>query len=265
MEQTRYSGYFEDWAEMNQRGEFGHVCLAQGEYVHYERNWNYWTNTETGEMSYDFTPPEGWRAKPTWRYEVLGDPIYYLPHTLSPLLKVLDDRIVRVSCMGTQRRSYTYDSPELPWRDIEYALMHTRKDTVLVVGAGFSLPHVPRGPLHAHWYEIRGTKASVTSPRYPEDSFRLWRQGGKTYESVTVSQVPRGATEAEAKTGHGGTDFKTIELFTDAILGVRPLEMDVYRAMETAAPAILAAESARRGGAMMDVPEFRPDARSRRA
>ena len=33
--------------------------------------------------------------------------------------------------------------------------------------------------------------------------------------------------------------------------------MDVYRAVETAAPAILAAESAEKGGIMLEVPDFR--------
>jgi hypothetical protein len=33
--------------------------------------------------------------------------------------------------------------------------------------------------------------------------------------------------------------------------------MDVYRAVETAAPAILAAKSAREGGILIEVPDFR--------
>jgi len=262
LEQARYWGFIEEWARMNARGEFGHVCLAQGEYVHYERNWNSWINADTGEMSGELTPPAGWNARPSWRYEVLSDPIYYLPHTLSPLLKVLDDRVVRVSCMGTRRRSYTYEDVELPWRDIEYALMHTEKDTVLLAGAGFSLPSVRRGATGAHWYEVRGTKASVTSPRCIDDSFRLWRQGEDTYAPVELSTVPLEATAEQAKSGHGGADFKPVDSFTRAILDGTPPEVDAYRAVETAAPAILAAESARQGGALLEVPQFRPDKRS---
>jgi hypothetical protein len=42
------------------------------------------------------------------------------------------------------------------------------------------------------------------------------------------------------------------------VRGVRPLEFDVYRAMDTAAPAILAAESIDRGSVPLRVPDFRP-------
>lgn len=38
----------------------------------------------------------------------------------------------------------------------------------------------------------------------------------------------------------------------------RPSEFDIYRAMDTAAPAILAAESIARGTELMKVPDFRP-------
>ena len=260
MEQTRHWGFIDRWAEMNRRGEFGHVCFAQGEYVHYEKDWNYWVNTETGDMSSDFTPPEGWKAHPSWRYEALAHPIYYLPHTLSPLLKVLDDRVESVCCMGTRPDSYTYPDGTLPWRDIEYALMHTAKDTVMCVGAGFSLPCVQRGRAGAHWYELRGTRAGVESPRCRDDAFRVWRQGAESYEDAGLSTVPLDADEEKAKSGHGGADFKPVESFTRAVLdNVRP-EFDVYRAVETAAPAMLAAESALRGGAMLTVPDFRSGA-----
>ena len=45
--------------------------------------------------------------------------------------------------------------------------------------------------------------------------------------------------------------------FADAILNDLTPPMDVYRAVETAAPAILAAESARQGGILLQVPDFR--------
>jgi predicted dehydrogenase len=261
MEQVRYQGFVEVWKEMHDRGEFGHICLAQGEYVHYERNWDYWTDLDTGERVYDLEKPVDRQVEVRWRNRILGDPIFYLPHTLSPLLKILDDRVVRVSCMGVRPESYTYPELSLPWRDIEYALMHTEKDTVLLVGAGFSLPHVNRGPLACHWYELRGTKANVTSPRHVSDSFRVWRQGQDDYEEVQLSGRPLDADEQQAMSGHGGADFKPVDTFIRAILDDTVPPMDVYRAVETAAPAVLAAESARQKGVLLEVPGFRPQDR----
>lgn len=257
MEQARYWGYTDECRKMNEAGVFGHICMAQGEYFHYNRNWGYWDDLDSGEKLNDLERPANRNVVPNWRYKLLGEPIYYLPHTLSPILKILDDRVVNVACMGTRRQSYTYPESKLEWSDMEYALMHTAKDTVILAGAGFSMPCVRRGPLECHWQEIRGTKASASTPRFPGDCFRLWKEGMATYESVPWSSVPLGANEEQAKTGHGGTDFKPVDTFIQAIINDATPPMDVYLSVETAAPAILAAESARKGGILLDVPDFR--------
>jgi len=256
MEQTRYWGFVDAWREMRERGELGHVCLAQGEYIHYKRAWGCWTDLETGEIV-SKTPAPDREVEPHWRYRVLGDPIYYLPHTLSPLLKILDDRVLSVSCMGTRKQSYTEPDRDLPWTDIQYALMHTEKDTVILAGAGFSLPCVMRGKTGCHWYELRGTKGSVESPRCEDDTFRVWRQGMPTYETADLSTIPADATAEESKTGHGGADFKPVDTFIGSILSDMEPPMNVYLSVETAAPAILAAESAGKGGTLLEVPDFR--------
>lgn len=257
MEQTRHWGFIETWRQMHQRGEFGHLCFAQGEYIHYERRWNYWMDSETGEFYFDPVPPPGRPVVPTWRGSMLADPIYYLPHTLSPLLSILQDRVVRVSCMGTRKNSYTYPEGTLAWSDIQYALMHTAKDTVLAVGASFSLPYVRRGPTGCHWYELRGTKASVESPRCASDSFRLWRVGAESYEAMDLSTTPLTATAEEASTGHGGADFRPVDGFVRCIVENTTPPLDVLHAAEITAPAVLAAESARLGGTVLSVPDFR--------
>lgn len=260
MEQTRYWGFVDECRKMNEEGQFGHICMAQGEYIHYigsEQSLGYWTDLETGEVLNVVERPPNRNVERHWRYKVLADPIYYLPHTLSPILKVLDDKVVKVSCMGTRKESYTSLKSKIPWRDVEYALMHTAKDTVILAGAGFSLPHVKRGPLSCHWYEFRGPKASVSTPRYPEDSFRLWKDGGTTYESVPWSSIPLDADKQKAVSGHGGADFKPVDTFIEAIVNDTTPPMDVYLSVETAAPAIIAAESARQGGVLLDVPDFR--------
>jgi len=259
MEQTRYWGFVDAWRQMRERGELGHVCLAQGEYVHYERRWGCWTDLETGAIYGGPTPPPGRPVEPTWRYEVLGDPIYYLPHTLSPLLKILDDRVVSVSCIGTRKQSYTHRGAQLPWRDIEYALMHTAKDTVLLVGAGFSLPYPRRGQTGCHWYELRGTKGTVESPRGQWDSFHVWKPAMETQQAMELSTAPLDATPEQAASGHGGADFKPVETFVASILHDTAPPLDVHLTAELTAPAIVAAQSARAGGKLMEVPDFRSE------
>ena len=46
--------------------------------------------------------------------------------------------------------------------------------------------------------------------------------------------------------------------FRDAILNGKQPEFDVYQAMDTAAPAILAADSIEQGSKPIDVPDFHP-------
>jgi predicted dehydrogenase len=257
MEQTRYWGFITHWRNMHKAGKLGHICMAQGEYVHFEPDWKFWVDPINGEQFGTVTPPAGRKVVPTWRHKCFANPIYYLPHTLSPLLSIIGGRVLKVSCMGTRPESYTYPGEGLPLRDIEYALMHTENDTILNVGAGFTLPHVKRGPLSAHWYELRGTQGSVTSPRYPGDKFRHWHPGDETYIPDELSAVPLEASESQAQSGHGGADFKPVDTFIRAILDDTTPALDVYLTAELTAPAVLAAESSRKGGVLLDVPDFR--------
>jgi predicted dehydrogenase len=257
MEQVRYWGFVDTWKEMRQQGELGHICFAQGEYIHFESAWNHWVDVETGEFFSGICPPADRCTAPTWRYRLWADPIYYLPHTLSPLLKILGDRVTRVSCMGTQVGSHTYPAEKPPFREIEYALMHAANDTVLAVGAGFTLPYVRRGMTGCHWYELRGTKGSVESPRCRDDAFRVWQPGLESYESVELSTAPLEADARQATSGHGGADYRPVDTFVRAIINDEKPPVDARLTAEITAPAILAAESARKGGALLEVPDFR--------
>src|SRR5690606_37399608 len=58
----------------------------------------------------------------------------------------------------------------------------------------------------------------------------------RRYERVDAPPEARGS-------GHGDADYYNHVAFRDAVRGERPLEFDVYRALDTAAPAIRAAES----------------------
>ena len=55
----------------------------------------------------------------------------------------------------------------------------------------------------------------------------------------------------------GGADYYPMVHFMDAILNDKTPLMDVYLAVETAAPAIAAAESANKGGIQIEIPDFR--------
>ncbi|MBQ9358910.1 MAG: Gfo/Idh/MocA family oxidoreductase, partial [Abditibacteriota bacterium] len=124
-EQARYWYFISQWREMAKRGEFGKIYYAEAEYLHYEPRWDWFRNKKTRLTMWTDDPkyyddPE-W--EPSWRgAKALAEPIWYLPHSLSPLLSITGGRIDRVSCVGTRKDSYA--SKGFKARDLECALMY---------------------------------------------------------------------------------------------------------------------------------------------
>src|SRR6185312_10745300 len=172
---------------------------------------------------------------PTWMQRM--PPIHYLPHELSPLLKVLDDRVSEVVAMGTRSPSYAF--PDVAQPDMQVALTKTEKDTVLRMEASFAHPHPPT---NYHWYQLTGTQGRVEWKRAARDRPKLWlaASGLDDLTDADWDTAPLDAPDAARESGHGGVDLLPHLAFRDAVWGVKPLEFDVYRAMDTAAPAILA-------------------------
>lgn len=255
-EQTRYWHFFRLWREMAKRGEFGKILYVEGSYLHYEPKWDLFVDKATGKrlITSDMRYCDDERYGKSWRYHVLAKPLLYLPHTLSPLLSVTGGRIARVSGIGTRKGSYTYGGYEA--RDLEQAIMYNTEDIIFSVKVGFTTPHGSNRVTGAHWYQIKGTEASVELSRSDIDVSKKWTvQGG--WEPMEYNCSDPDASEFIRKTSHGGADYWPIHYFIEAIKDDTQPPMDVYAAVETAAPAILAAESCEMGGVTLDVPDFR--------
>ncbi|HVF09727.1 MAG TPA: Gfo/Idh/MocA family oxidoreductase, partial [Abditibacteriaceae bacterium] len=196
------------------------------------------------------------RAAKTWRHNM--NIISYLPHTLSPLLMVMQDRVAEVTAMGTRPRSYYQENVEQS--DIEVALMKTAQDSVIRAMVGFSSPVAKRGENIHHCYVIRGTHGALESQRSGWDKQKMWLHDHQMADwaampwGLAVIDAPAEATAS----GHGGMDYYPISTWLDAIRGNAAPAMDVYTAVETAAPAAAAIESIQRGSSLVKVPDFRP-------
>ena len=251
-EQTRYWGYVEAWRTLVAEGRLGQITLCEGQYFHYYP-YRYFQDLHTGEF---YTPdqvaahPE---ATPVWMYYM--PPIHYLPHELSPLLKVLDDRVVEVVAMGTAAPSFVH--PQVPVSDMQVALMRTAKGTIMRLATSFSQPFPHRD---YHWHQVVGTKGSVEWKRSLHDRPKLWLADEQMFDVAEVDwRYERTDAPPEARgSGHGDADYYVQVAFRDAVLYGKPLEFDVYQAMDTAAPAILAAESIAQESRPLPVPDFRP-------
>jgi len=251
-EQTRYWGFVEAWRALVAEGRLGHITYCEGQYFHYLPN-RFFQDLQTGA----FVPPDELathpEAVPTWLH--VAPPIHYLPHELSPMLKVLDDRVVEVTAMGTASPSHVH--PEIEQSDMQVALMKTEKGTILRMAASFCQPSPP---LNSHWYQVVGTGGCVEWKRSGTDLPKMWLADGQMHDKAEVDwrHERTDASPGARGSGHGDADYYVHAAFRDAVLGNKPLEFDVYRAMESAAPAILAADSIDQGSRLLRVPDFRP-------
>jgi len=227
----------EDW--------LGPISIAEGEYLHYLP----FTMTDADGNSYMPTQlrDQGITGvEPVWRAD--QPPIQYLTHELGPLLNVLDDRVVSVTC-----RSAPWRHQEAPLRpDGQIALFQTAKGILVEITVALNT----RVPRSTHNYRLFGTLGSAEF--YSDEGFcrRLDRNRDQQegWERVEIGRGPWGEDKAST---YGGANLKTAYHFTKAILEDRTPPIDVYRMCDFALPGIIAARSAELGGQPITVPDIR--------
>ncbi|MBI3922530.1 MAG: Gfo/Idh/MocA family oxidoreductase, partial [Armatimonadetes bacterium] len=169
-EQVRYMPFMQKWKELLEDGTLGKIVYAEGQYLHGVTGDRFYMDPVTGrrltleEAKLHHNPKQS-------RFWNLTHPILYLPHELSPLLRVLNDRVVSVVCMGTRPQSYVHDF--LPRPDFETALMHTANDTLLRLSCCFTIFQIEKKMTGRHWYNLIGTKGSVETHRSNHDQMKL--------------------------------------------------------------------------------------------
>jgi predicted dehydrogenase len=254
MEQLRYSGYIRAWHEIVKSGIIGKPLLAEGEYFASKSEMYFQDNRgRFYDPNQAKTVPD---VMPTWRNRVPN--IGYLPHELSPLLYVLDDRVKRVVGMSTKKPSYKYSN--LNHADMQVALMHTEKDVLMKMAVGHGTAAIKRGEMSGHWHHIKGTEGVLEWQRSDSEKPKLWVENWQLNQPI---EMPWGVARTDAppeaiNSGHGDCDYYVFAQFADAVLRGVALEFDIYKAADTAAPAILAAVSMDQDNMPQEVPDFRP-------
>ena len=234
--------YFRKWVAADR---FGPISIAEGEYIHH--------------LPATLLRPDGTRLSPTaarasghsdatpiWRAD--QPPIQYLTHDLGPLLEVLDDRCISVSC-----RSAPFRSLDAPLRsDGQIALFETAKGTLIKIMVTLNT----RRPSE-HRYRIFGLEGGAEWFSY-EKAARRFSRGTDHRDGWEIVPIGLGAHGDDTSAGHGGADLKVARHFTRTVLAGDPAPIDVYRAIEYTLPGILANKSAELGGAPVPIPDFRP-------
>ena len=243
-ENTCYWDFFRYFRKWVAEDRFGPISIAEGEYLHYL------PRTMSLPDGTTVTPSEARArgrtdARPVWRAD--QPPIQYLTHDLGPLLEVLDDRCVSVSCRGAPWRSL-----EAPLRsDGQIALFETAKGALIKIMVTLNSPRPEE-----HRYRLFGVAGGCEWFRY-EGYARRFSRGAESRSGWEVLPVGFAARGDDASAGHGGADLKLARAFTQHILDGKPAPIDIYRSIEYTLPGILANKSAELGGAPVAIPDLR--------
>ncbi len=232
--------------ELVRHGMFGDVYFGSGAYIH-----------ELKELN-EKTP---WRR--VWQTGRNGNT--YPTHSLGPLMQWLNDRVESVCCLGS---GHHYRDP----RGAHYENEDTTITLCKLSRGGLvelRLDMLSNRPSNAALYTLQGTKGCYEAPRssrgiaeqpkiwladhadHPEE----WRPLSD-FEEHLPDHVKNPPTEA-LRSGHWGGDYWEVLDFVRAIETGDPPAIDVVTAVEWTAVGLCSMESIRRGGAPVDVPNFR--------
>jgi predicted dehydrogenase len=256
-------------ANMVEQGVFGETVYAEGGYIH-----------DTRDLMFDRDGNLTWRGEGRRRWN--GNT--YPTHSLGPVAQWLGinrtDRLARtttwmspcVAAPAWARRNLGPDHPAarpgyFVGGDSAITLVQTERGRLIVLRRDSGSPR-PHNMVH---YSLQGTRAAYLSPRHGKEDPLVWIEGrspgvspgNAEWESLwdyaEEYEHPRWREwgEEARRAGHGGGDFFVLEDFVQAVqTGKRPA-IDVYDAVTWSALAPLSVESVARGGAPVEVPDFR--------
>lgn len=228
-----YWAFIETWKHMYDEGKFGDIAYAESEYLH-GRDWR--------QMKPEDYPADHWRQ--------YNPAIKYLTHNLGPLLYIMDDRCVSVSCMVP-------DVKYNPYREGQkngVALFRTAKGAVIRILICFDA-YVG----FDHNFAMIGTRGSIHTDKNTvvdnAHSFaRLSDIPGSIDELIDIPVTTR--YHGESGAGHGGADGKMMRHFIRCIIDDTKPPIDIDLGIRMTLPGIIAHESALQGGALLEIPEI---------
>ncbi|MBE6564303.1 MAG: Gfo/Idh/MocA family oxidoreductase [Ruminococcaceae bacterium] len=232
--------------ELVKRGMFGELYYGEGEYLHNVCNLATYPNGKTS-----------WRT--FWQLGTHGT--FYPTHSLGPVMTWMkDERIASIATFG----SGVHHKTGLRQEDTNVTMcqLESGKLVRLRVDCCSQRPH------NMNAYQLQGTHGVYESARgmgdvpkiafYEEgnpDSVKNWRPLSDFNEYLPERY--KNATEQQKKTGHWGGDYFVVKDFVDACMNGTQPPIDVYKACEWTAVALLSSLSVTNGSRILDVPNFR--------
>ena len=227
-----YWAFIQMWKRMYDEGRLGEAVYAESEYIH-SGDWR--------EMTPEMYPKEHWRS--------YNPAIKYLTHNLGPLLYIMDDNCVSVSCM-------TPDVVYNPYRTQKnaVAIFKTAKGAVIRILIAFDLYAG-----YDHNFRIMGTRGSLeTDQTKPLDEAHTFARLSDVLGSIDRKiEIPVSLKfQGEEESGHGGADRKMMMAFIRCILEDTAPPIDVDLGIRMTLPGIIASESSLQGGNALPIPQI---------
>jgi predicted dehydrogenase len=242
------------------KGAFGHIVYGEGEYYH---DWDHGL--------YDVAK---WRGGENWRWYNGNPPMYYPTHSTSMIISVTGAHMTHVSCQGfvDTADDGIYKPEANLWRNVfsnESALFrmsdgsacrinefrrigHPGAVRMTLFGTEGSFEH---GVAGAMWL-TKDRKAALRLDDLLAARDIMTEAG--TFSGFSslheVSCLPR--TFANLPTGHSGSHQFLVDDFVKACVAGKHPPVNVWQAARYAVAGLLAHESAIRGGALLEVPDF---------
>jgi predicted dehydrogenase len=246
--------------EQYRKGAFGRVVYAEAEYYH---DWDHGL--------YDVAR---WRGGDRWLELAGGPPMHYPTHSVSMVVSVTGAHMAHVSCQGVvdQSDDGIYKADVNIWHNVfsnESALFKMSDGSAARINE-FRRVGTPSCERMSMWgtqgaFELNFAGAAwATKDRVPQkldqimDLKGMPAPGGGMYIGVSevhpVERLPR--SFAGLPNGHWGSHQFLVDDFVMACVSGTQPPNNVWQAARYTIPGIIAHESAVRGGALLEVPDF---------
>jgi predicted dehydrogenase len=227
-------------------GVLGEVYYGEGEYLHHLPGLCTYPNGKTSWRKY-------------WQLGKRG--AFYPTHSIGPVMQWFEgDRIESVTSFGSGR----HNEMDLRQEDTSVTMCQLASGKLARVRLDCLSPR----PHQMTYYTVQGTNGVVESSRIAGEESKIWVKGMEpsTDEArwhplgeykAHLPQRYRNATDEQRHAGHGGGDFFLVEDFVRAITEGTPPPIDVYKACEWTAVALLSELSITNRSRTLDMPHFR--------
>ena len=237
------------------QGKLGEIYYAESDYL-----------KDFQEYHPNFPNIGGWRQKTYFGRR--GHP--YITHTLGPLLHIMDEKIVKVSCMAA---GHSFDMVA----DNTCTLMlETNKGHLIRLRSSFVSPR----PDNVTYYSFQGTNGCYQAPQGPQDFHKIYikgvsRQGGwnepggwnnvyefKDYCSDdwkchwNADDYPANLLDNDTYELYDSGALLMLEKFADCVLNGKSVPVSFEDAANWTAAGLLSADSVNNGSKPVKVPIF---------